>query len=70
MHLQDLVQKVQRKVYETELIELLLLSVTPNLIELFEPDCREIIDLYKMLATIAQIVNPRVPVLATTEPDD
>lgn len=66
----DFIQTVQRKVYETELIELLMLTVVPKLKELFDPASQEFIDMYKMIVAITKIINPKVPVLVKAESDD
>ncbi|XP_016841465.1 uncharacterized protein LOC100121697 isoform X3 [Nasonia vitripennis] len=63
----DFIQKIQRKVYETELMELLMQTVIPQLKELFDPASKEFAETYKTIATVVQILNPRVPVLAKTE---
>ncbi|KAJ8687888.1 hypothetical protein QAD02_023683 [Eretmocerus hayati] len=63
----DFVQKIQRNVYEIELINVLLRLVLPKLRELFDPCSQEFINLYKMIVTIAQIVNPKVPILPKAE---
>lgn len=63
----DFIQKIQRKLYETELMELLMQTVIPQLKELFDPTSKEFVETYKMIATVVQILNPTVPVLAKTE---
>lgn len=63
----SLIQSVQRKSYERDLVELLLTTVIPKLKELIDPSSQEFIEVYKMMATVTQILNPRVPILAKTE---
>ena len=66
----DFLQKLQRKVYETELINLILNNVLPRVSEMFNSNSKEIVLTYKLITTIAQIINLKVPVLAVTESED
>jgi hypothetical protein len=66
----DFIQKIQRDTYEIELIELLMMAVIPKLKESLDPTSREFAQMYKMIVTVVQILNPTVPVLARTDTDN
>lgn len=66
---QDFVQKMQRKVYESQLIDLFVQSLLPQLSATAGRD-PESARVYKLVVAMAQVLNPRVPVLARTDDSD
>ncbi|KAL7302806.1 hypothetical protein TKK_0004845 [Trichogramma kaykai] len=67
---QDFVQKLQRKVYESQLIDLFVASLVPKICRGLEPSSPEYALAYKLMIAMVQVLNPRLPVLAKTDSDD
>lgn len=59
-------QRLQLTLYQRNLNDLIVTIVLP-LMKTLDPSSEEYLHLYKMIFTIAQVLNPRPPVLVKTE---
>lgn len=62
----DTSQRLQLSLYRHNLYDLLLNNIIPKIKQTVESNSQEYIKLYKMIFAIAQVINPKLPVLVKT----